>query len=46
LSDLSDEHKEIQAVARKFVQEEIIPVAAQFDKTGEVSIMKFCPIFY
>lgn len=31
---LSDEQKEIQELARKFTREEIIPVAAQYDKTG------------
>lgn len=33
--ELSDEQKEFQDVARKFTREEIIPVAAQYDKTGE-----------
>lgn len=33
--ELSDEQKEFQDVARKFTRDEIIPVAAQFDKTGE-----------
>lgn len=33
--DLSDEQKEFQDVARKFTREEIIPVAAHHDKTGE-----------
>lgn len=33
--DLSDEQKEIQTLTRKFVRDEIIPVAAQLDKTGE-----------
>lgn len=32
---LSDEQLEIQAVARKFAKEEIIPVAARLDRTGE-----------
>jgi acyl-CoA dehydrogenase len=32
---LSDEQKEFQAVARKFAREEIMPVAAHHDKTGE-----------
>lgn len=32
---LSPEQKELQAVARKFAREEIIPVAAHHDKTGE-----------
>jgi len=33
--DLSDELKEMQQVARKFTQEEIIPKAAHYDKTGD-----------
>lgn len=32
---LNEEQLEMQAVARKFAKEEIIPVAAQLDKTGE-----------
>jgi acyl-CoA dehydrogenase len=32
---LSDDQKEFQATARKFAREEIMPVAAQYDKTGE-----------
>ncbi|CAO1325434.1 unnamed protein product [Diamesa hyperborea] len=32
---LSDEQREMQAVARKFAKEEIIPVAAHHDRTGE-----------
>lgn len=32
---ISDEQKEMQELARKFCREEIIPVAAQHDKTGE-----------
>lgn len=32
---LSDEQKEIVALAKKFVKEEIIPVAAQYDVSGE-----------
>ncbi|XP_025898262.1 medium-chain specific acyl-CoA dehydrogenase, mitochondrial isoform X2 [Nothoprocta perdicaria] len=32
---LSDEQKEFQATARKFAREEVIPVAAEYDKTGE-----------
>lgn len=32
---LSDEQREIQATARKFSREEIAPVAAHHDKTGE-----------
>ncbi len=33
--ELSDQQKEFQAVGRKFAREEIIPVAAEYDKTGE-----------
>uniref|UniRef100_A0A8D0F4I9 Acyl-CoA dehydrogenase/oxidase N-terminal domain-containing protein n=1 Tax=Strix occidentalis caurina TaxID=311401 RepID=A0A8D0F4I9_STROC len=33
--ELTDEQKEFQATARKFAVEEIMPVAAQYDKTGE-----------
>jgi len=33
--DITDEQKEMQALARKFAKEEIIPVAAHYDKTGE-----------
>lgn len=32
---LSEEQLEFQSVARKFVKEEIIPVAAHHDRTGE-----------
>lgn len=32
---VTDEQKEIVDMTRKFVREEIIPVAAQYDKTGE-----------
>ncbi|CAH0716396.1 unnamed protein product, partial [Brenthis ino] len=33
--ELNDEQKALQDLARKFTKEEIIPVAAQYDKTGE-----------
>lgn len=33
--ELTNEQKEFQQLARKFAREEIIPVAAQYDKTGE-----------
>lgn len=33
--ELSDEQKEFQDVARKFTREEIIPVAAKYDQSGE-----------
>ncbi|KAM7354861.1 medium-chain acyl-CoA dehydrogenase [Cochliomyia hominivorax] len=32
---LTEEQKQMQDMARKFAREEIIPVAAQYDKTGE-----------
>lgn len=32
---LTDEQNEIVDMTKKFVREEIIPVAAQYDKTGE-----------
>ena len=34
--ELTDEQKEMQALARKFTRSEIIPVAAEYDKTGEM----------
>ncbi|XP_038216156.1 probable medium-chain specific acyl-CoA dehydrogenase, mitochondrial isoform X3 [Zerene cesonia] len=33
--ELNDEQKALQDLARKFTREEIIPVAAQYDKSGE-----------
>lgn len=33
--EFSDTQKEMQELARKFCREEIIPVAAKYDKTGE-----------
>ena len=33
--ELSDEQKALQDLARKFTKEEIIPMAAHYDKTGE-----------
>lgn len=33
--ELNDTQKEFQAVARKFAKEEIIPVAADYDKSGK-----------
>lgn len=32
---MNDVQKEFQATARKFAKEEIIPVAAEYDKTGK-----------
>lgn len=34
-AELNEEQKALQDLARKFTREEIIPVAAQYDKTGE-----------
>lgn len=34
--ELSDEEKEFKELARKFTEDEIMPVAAHHDKTGEV----------
>lgn len=33
--DLSDENKMIQEAAREFAQKEIVPIAAEFDESGE-----------
>lgn len=33
--ELTDTQKEMQDVAQKFVREEIIPVAAEYDRSGE-----------
>ncbi|KAF0874242.1 ACADM protein, partial [Crocuta crocuta] len=35
LLELTEQQKEFQATARKFAREEVIPVAAEYDKTGE-----------
>ena len=32
---LTDEHREIQAMARQFAQDQIAPIAEHFDHTGE-----------
>lgn len=32
---MNDTQKEVQELARKFTREEIIPVAAEYDKTGK-----------
>ena len=37
-ADLSNEEEGLKELARKFTQEEIIPVAAHHDKTGEVGL--------
>ncbi|XP_033007684.1 medium-chain specific acyl-CoA dehydrogenase, mitochondrial [Lacerta agilis] len=36
--ELTDEQKEFQATARKFAREEILPVAAEYDRTGEYPV--------
>ncbi|KAM9327108.1 medium-chain specific acyl-CoA dehydrogenase, mitochondrial [Gastrophryne carolinensis] len=36
--ELTEQQKEFQATARKFAREEIIPVAAHYDKTGEYPV--------
>ena len=35
LTELNDQQKEFQEMARKFAREEIMPVAPKYDKTGE-----------
>ena len=32
---MSDEQKDLQALARKFSREEVAPAAAKYDKSGE-----------
>ena len=36
-SGLSEDQKSYQDLARKFAREEMVPVAAEYDRTGEVS---------
>lgn len=36
--ELSDQQKEFQELARKFAREEIVPVAAAYDKSGEYPV--------
>ncbi|XP_060686012.1 medium-chain specific acyl-CoA dehydrogenase, mitochondrial [Hemiscyllium ocellatum] len=36
--DFSDEQKEFQATAQKFAREEIVPAAADYDKSGEYPV--------
>ncbi|XP_069837566.1 medium-chain specific acyl-CoA dehydrogenase, mitochondrial-like [Dendropsophus ebraccatus] len=36
--ELNEQQKEFQATARKFAREEIIPVAAQYDRSGEYPV--------
>lgn len=47
ISDLTDEQKEIQELARKFSREEIVPKAAEYDRTMEYPweiVKKVCKI--
>ena len=37
-AELSPEQKEYQETARKFAREEVVPRAAEYDRTGEVSM--------
>ena len=41
VAELSPEQKEYQETARKFAREEIVPKAAEYDKTGEVCVFPF-----
>ena len=34
---MTDQQKEFQELARKFAREEIVPAAAEYDRSGEVS---------
>uniref|UniRef100_A0A9L0JHN4 Medium-chain specific acyl-CoA dehydrogenase, mitochondrial n=1 Tax=Equus asinus TaxID=9793 RepID=A0A9L0JHN4_EQUAS len=36
--EFTEQQKEFQATARKFAREEIVPVAAEYDKTGEYPV--------
>lgn len=37
-TELTDQQKEFQQLARKFAREEIVPAAPAYDRSGEVSI--------
>lgn len=37
-TELTDQQKEFQQLARKFAREEIIPAAAAYDRSGDVSM--------
>jgi acyl-CoA dehydrogenase len=41
---LSDDDKEYQNLARNFVRDEVIPIAAHHDRTGEVTTHFFSKI--
>lgn len=40
-TELTEQQKEFQELARRFAREEIVPVAAAYDKSGEVSLISF-----
>ena len=44
--ELSEELQQLQDMARKFCYEEIIPVAAEHDRTGEVNIQILFKFYY
>lgn len=37
-AEFTDQQREFQQLARKFTREEIVPHAAEYDRTGEVSL--------
>ena len=46
--ELSEELQQLQEMARKFSHEEIVPVAAEYDKTGEVKenlLTLYCKLY-
>ena len=44
--ELSPEQKEIQETSRKFGREVVLPVAAEYDRTGEVCEFSICPVLF
>lgn len=48
LTEFTDQQKEFQELARKFAREEIVPAAASYDRSGEVSYLNLsvCYITY
>jgi len=38
-TELTEQQKEFQELARRFAREEIVPVASAYDKSGEVSLI-------
>ena len=39
-AELTDQQKEFQQLARRFAREEMMPAAAAYDRSGEVSIRR------